>query len=144
MPIETVSVAVRSAKNQQPLVDAVVDVAGPTDALVVLAKAFEEDNYEQRVKELDFDNSPTTDEVARRSRAVRSIAADLNDADIEYEIRGVIDEEDDAFVTLAKSVGSDILYVQGRDRSPAGKALFGSTAQKILLNAPCPVTYVQS
>jgi nucleotide-binding universal stress UspA family protein len=144
MPIETLCVAVRTVENQQPLVDAVIDVAGPTDASVVLAKAFEEDGYEERVKRLDFENQPTTDEVARRSRTIRNMAADLDNADIEYEIRGIVGEEGDAFVNLAKSVNSDLLYVQGQDRSPTGKALFGSTAQKVLLNAPCPVTYVQS
>lgn len=33
--------------------------------------------------------------------------------------------------------------VGGRSRTPAGKVVFGSTAQAILLDAPCPVTFVR-
>jgi nucleotide-binding universal stress UspA family protein len=72
------------------------------------------------------------------------MAAGLDDAGIAYEIRGVTGEGGDAYVDLAESVRPDLLYVQGKDRSPTGKALFGSTAQNVLLNAPCPVTYVRS
>lgn len=35
------------------------------------------------------------------------------------------------------------IIVGGRRRTPAGKAIFGSTAQEILLDAPCPVTFVR-
>lgn len=144
MAIESLLVTVRDVEDQNSLVDTVIDVAGPTDASVVLAKAYEKEEYEKQVDKLDFDGSPTTDEVARRSRSVRNIATSLDESGIEYEIRGVVGEKGDAFVDLANSVGPDLLYVQGKDRSPTGKALFGSTAQKVLLNAPCPVTYVQS
>lgn len=144
MPIERLLVTVRDVEDQQPITDAVLDVADPTDALVVLAKAYEEEEYERRAEKLEFDESPTTDEVARRSRAIRDMAVALDDAGIDYEIRGVVGTEGHAFVELANSIDPDLLYVQGKSRSPAGKALFGSTAQEILLNAPCPVTYIRS
>lgn len=144
MPIEKLLVTVRDVEDQQPITDAVIDVADPTDALVVLAKAYEEEEYEQRAEKLEFDESPTTDEVARRNRATRDMAVALDDAGIDYEIRGVVGTEGHAFVELANSIDPDLLYVQGKSRSPAGKALFGSTAQEILLNAPCPVTYIRS
>jgi len=142
MPIEKLVVAVREADDQQQLVDAVVDVARPTDALVVLASAYEEEEYEQRVEELEFESQPSTDDVARRSRAVRNVGSDLDDAGVDYEVRGVVGEAGDAFVDLADAVDADLLSIQGKGRTPTGKALFGSTAQQMLLNAPCPVTYV--
>lgn len=144
MAIETIVVTVRDVDDQRSLIDAVIDVAGPTDASVVLARAYEEEEYEQRVEELDFEGAPSTDDVAQRSQTVRDVAAALDDAGIGHDVRGVVGEEGDAVVDLAKSVGPDLLYVQGKGRTPTGKALFGSTAQTILLNAPCPVTYVRT
>lgn len=135
---------VRNVDNQTPLVEAVVDVAGPTDASVVLARAYEEDEYDERVEKLEFESQPTTDEVARRSEQVRNAARALQDAGIDYEIRGVVGEEGYPFVDLAKTLEPDFLHIQGKGRTPTGKALFGSTAQTILLNAPCPVTYVRT
>jgi nucleotide-binding universal stress UspA family protein len=45
---------------------------------------------------------------------------------------------------VARDVDADMVVTGGRKRSPAGKAVFGSTAQKVLMNAPCPVTFVRS
>lgn len=134
---------VQETDEQQPLLDAVLQVADPLDASVILAKAYEPEVYDQRVEKLELDDSPTPDAVARRSRAVRDLAAELDDAGVEYGVRGGIGEEGNAILDLANSINPDLLYVQGKSRSPAGKALFGSTAQQVLLNAPCPVTYVQ-
>ncbi|PCR88823.1 universal stress protein [Natrinema ejinorense] len=144
MSVDTILVAVRDVDDQTPLLDAVVDVATPTDASIVLARAYDEEEFEKRVDELDFDGSPSTDEVARRSQSVRDAARVLQDADIEHTVRGVVGEAGTAFVELADVLDPDLLYVQGKGRNPTGKALFGSTAQTVLLNAPCPVTFVRS
>lgn len=144
MPIDTILVAARNADNQTRLLDAVTDIAVATGASVVLAKAYEQSEYKKRVEELEFESQPSTDDVAQRSQTVREIGATLQESVVEYEVRGVVGEEGTAFVDLAEAVDSDILYIQGKGRSPTGKALFGSTVQTILLNAPCPVTYVRS
>lgn len=34
----------------------------------------------------------------------------------------------------------DLVLVGGRDRSPAGKVIFGSVTQSVILDADCPVT----
>ncbi len=144
MPINTIFVAVRDADDQTSLADAVVDVAGPTDASVILARAYDEEKFEDRTAELEFESQPSADEVARRSQSVRDIKTILQDENIEHEVRGVVGEEGDTFVDLAETVSADLLYIQGKSRTPTGKALFGSTAQTVLLNAPCPVTFVRT
>ncbi|MFC7009914.1 universal stress protein [Halalkalicoccus salilacus] len=143
MATDTILVTIRDVGNHQALLEAVLDVAEPTDATVVLAKAYSEEEYEQRVDELDFEGQPKTDQVAQRNETVRDAETVLREAAIEYEVRGVVGEEGDALVELAKTIDADLMYIQGKGRTPTGKALFGSTAQTILLNAPCPVTYVR-
>ncbi|PSP66736.1 universal stress protein, partial [Halobacteriales archaeon QH_6_68_27] len=47
-------------------------------------------------------------------------------------------------VGLAAETDADLVVVGGRKRSPAGKAVFGSTAQEVMLESPCPVTFVRN
>jgi nucleotide-binding universal stress UspA family protein len=49
----------------------------------------------------------------------------------------------DAVLGVAEEVGAELLVVGIRRRSPVGKALLGSNAQRILLNAACPVLTVR-
>jgi nucleotide-binding universal stress UspA family protein len=47
-------------------------------------------------------------------------------------------------VELADQVGADLLVLGARRRSPVGKALLGSVAQTIILQADMPVLVVKS
>lgn len=143
MPVDTIFVAVTESDDRTRLIESVLDVAVPTGATVVLARAYTESEYEEMVAELDFDGQPTPDDVVRRSESVRDLASALEDANVPYETRGSVGEVGSEFVSLADAVGADLLFVRGRSRSPTGKALFGSTAQTVLLNATCPVTFVR-
>lgn len=50
----------------------------------------------------------------------------------------------DAILGVAKEVGAQLLVVGIHRRSPVGKALLGSNAQRILLGATCPVLAVRA
>ena len=50
----------------------------------------------------------------------------------------------DAVLGVAEEVGAELLVVGIRRRSPVGKALLGSNAQRIILNAACPVLTVRT
>jgi nucleotide-binding universal stress UspA family protein len=50
----------------------------------------------------------------------------------------------DAVLGVAKEVGAELLVVGLHRRSPVGKALLGSNAQRILVNATCPVLAVRA
>jgi nucleotide-binding universal stress UspA family protein len=50
----------------------------------------------------------------------------------------------DAVLGVAAEVGAELLVVGLHRRSPVGKALLGSNAQQILLNAGCPVLAVRA
>ena len=56
-----------------------------------------------------------------------------------FEAVGLMGDPADNVVNYADEQGARYIVVAGRKRSPAGKVLFGSVAQSILLNAECPV-----
>jgi nucleotide-binding universal stress UspA family protein len=45
-------------------------------------------------------------------------------------------------MACAEELGARYVVLGGRQRSPTGKALFGSVAQKVLINSPVPVLSV--
>jgi nucleotide-binding universal stress UspA family protein len=148
MAIETILVAVGSSDMDrvERLAEEAVEVARPTGANVVLVHAFTETEYEDTLDVLDFDteqNEVDPDDVATRHTPVRELAEILEAEGVDYDVRGGVGDRADTVVTIADEVDADLLYVGGERRSPAGKAVFGSTAQEILFSAPCPVTYVR-
>jgi len=147
MALETVLLAVGPGDREraEKLARTAEDIAGPAGATVVLAHVFTEDEYETTLENLRVGDpdSVTSDEVARRHATIRTIGDAFDEADIEFEVRGAVGEHGETIVSLAKSTDSDLVIVGGRKRSPTGKAVFGSTAQEVMLSAPCPVTFVR-
>jgi len=145
MTLSTLLVAVGpgDADRVDALATAVTEVAVPTSARVVLVHVFGEDDFEAVRDRLgQSESSPTA--AARRQKTVRDLTDAFDDADVEYEIRGRVGEKADAIVAEAEDVAADRVFVAGRSRSPTGKAVFGSTAQTVMLTAPCPVTFVRA
>jgi nucleotide-binding universal stress UspA family protein len=149
MSVETILVAVGPGDRDRTarLAEETIDIAGPTEASVVLLHAFTEDGFEDAARKVEFDPSKeyvSPDVVAKRQMSINELGERFDQAGIEYETRGVIGPPEDKIVAVAEEVGADRLFVGGRDRSPTGKAIFGSVAQAVMLSAPCPVTFVRS
>jgi nucleotide-binding universal stress UspA family protein len=147
MALETVVLAVgsRDADRGGRLARTVADIAGPAGARVVLLHVFTEEEFEGDIAGMDFEFSdrPGADEVARRLSVVRDIGDDLESAGIDYSVSGAVGEHAESIVEMTGTVDADLLVIGGRRRSPTGKVVFGSTAQEVLLEAPCPVTFVR-
>jgi len=150
MGIDTVVVAVGSGDENrvEQIVETATDLA-EAGAAVRLVHVFERDEYDRIREQLDVDPGAelSPDEVAQRYVTIRTLGDAMEAAGIEYSWHGRISDEGeqgDAIVAAAEELGADLLVVGGRRRSPAGKAVFGSTAQEVMLNAPCPVTFVRA
>jgi nucleotide-binding universal stress UspA family protein len=61
--------------------------------------------------------------------------------EIEQQERG--HEAPDELLEAAAAHGAKLVVIGIRRRSPVGKLLLGSTAQRIILEAPCPVLAVK-
>jgi nucleotide-binding universal stress UspA family protein len=149
MAIDTILLAVGrdDADRLNRLVEETVDVAGPTGAKVVLVHVFTKEEYDDSIDKLEFDTVAEEvgpDDVARRHSSTRQLAKTLDEADVDYEIRGAVGEHGEEIVKAAKETDADRVMVGGRKRSPTGKAVFGSTAQEVMLSSPCPVTFVRA
>lgn len=68
------------------------------------------------------------------------VAADaIGDLDGPVEAVGLVGQPASRIVEYADEQDARYVVVSGRKRSPAGKAIFGSVTQSVLLNADCPV-----
>ena len=86
------------------------------------------------------------DDAIESEQQLDEVRATLQQAGVEHEVRQLVrglDPADD-LVNVANEVGADIIVIALRRRSPVGKLILGSNAQRVLLDAPCPVLAVKA
>jgi nucleotide-binding universal stress UspA family protein len=101
---------------------------------------------------LVVDNSHRGGREFDREDAVQSesqlneIRDQLNADGVEHEVRQLVRGMDPAedLINVAEEVAAELIVIGLRRRSPVGKLILGSNAQRILLDAPCPVLAVKS
>ncbi|RLM52767.1 universal stress protein, partial [Halorubrum sp. Atlit-26R] len=108
------------------LVDAVLEIAVPTDSTVVVAHAIPDEddgvvttipaisggNYPQILSRTEYDDlldqypddEHSVDEVVAEHEVVRSVTARLDDAGVAHEVRGVVGDPGEAILELAANV----------------------------------------
>lgn len=74
--------------------------------------------------------------------AIQEIKHRLDDHGIEYEFRTRSGEPTTEILDTADEEDVDMLCLSGRKRSPAGKVLFGSVTQSVILGAEQPIMMV--
>lgn len=89
----------------------------------------------------DFTDNPSGASV-HQVAAVRRAAEYLEDAGVEVEYAESSGDAARAILDAAADLDADLLCLAPRGRSPAGKALFGSVTQQVLLESDRPVLVV--
>jgi nucleotide-binding universal stress UspA family protein len=90
----------------------------------------------------DFD----ADEAIRSDAELDAVRSQLAESGVDAEVRQLVrglDAADD-LIAVAKETSADFIVIGLRRRTPVGKLILGSNAQRILLDAPCPVLAVKS
>jgi nucleotide-binding universal stress UspA family protein len=89
----------------------------------------------------DFD-----DEASRAAEAeLQGVTDDLKGEGLDVEVRQLVrgNEPAEDLIAVAGETDADLIVIGLRRRTPVGKLILGSNAQRILLDAPCAVLAVK-
>lgn len=77
---------------------------------------------------------------------MEEVRSQLRDTGVEHEVRQLVRGMDPAedLVNVATEVDAEFIVIGLRRRSPVGKLILGSNAQRVLLDAPCAVLAVKA
>jgi len=123
------------------------------DAELVLLATLDTEEYSEGIDTLAAINE--IEETSYGNEQILSMASELANSvarealeglDVNWRSRGAIVESDGAdseaetILQVAEAEDCDHIFLPGRRRSPTGKAVFGDTAQSVILNFGGPVT----
>jgi len=90
-------------------------------------------------REFDDDSS------AQSEHDLSALEARLQESGLEYEVRQLVRgfEPAEDLIGIAEASDAELIVIGLRRRTPVGKLILGSNAQRILLDAHCPVLAVK-
>lgn len=97
-------------------------------------------NSQRGGRTADYEDLALTDEQ------VDALGGRLDSSGIEHEVRSLVRGNDpaDDLVEVAEELGAELIVIGLRRRTPVGKLIMGSNAQRILLDADCAVLAVKA
>ena len=90
----------------------------------------------------DFD----AEEAAKFEEELERVQGKLSALGLEHEVRQLVrgNEPAEDLISVAEEENAAFIVIGLRRRSPVGKLILGSNAQRILLDATCPVLAVKA
>jgi nucleotide-binding universal stress UspA family protein len=90
----------------------------------------------------DFDR----EDALETESQLQELRDELDKTGVEHEIRQLVRGMDPAedLISVAEEVRAEIVVIGLRRRTPVGKLILGSNAQRVLLDATCPVLAVKA
>ena len=86
------------------------------------------------------------DDAIESEAQLAEVKAVLTETGVAHDVRQLVRGMDPAedLVNVAAEVDAELIVIGLRRRSPVGKLILGSNAQRVLLDAPCPVLAVKA
>lgn len=88
-------------------------------------------------------SSAAPEVAAARADDLRRVEDRLEGSGVTLEVETGGSDLADDLVAAAERTSAELIVIGLRRRSPVGKLILGSNAQRILLDAPCPVLAVK-
>jgi nucleotide-binding universal stress UspA family protein len=87
-----------------------------------------------------------SDDALESEASLDEVRTELAKHGVEHDVRQLVRGMDPAedLVNVADELEADLIVIGLRRRSPVGKLILGSNAQRVLLDAPCPVLAVKA
>lgn len=133
--------AISDSEQSRDIAARADELARAFDDSVALVHIIEETEYTRIVEKQSNTRETGTGSVEDN---VAAQAADGLDGviSVDYDVIGRVGDPGKKVVEYAEEVNARYIVIGGRSRSPAGKALFGSVTQSILLNTERPAVTV--
>ena len=89
----------------------------------------------------EYDDDTST----RTEQDLSALETKLKESGLPYDVRQLVRgfEPAEDLISIAEASDADLIVIGLRRRTPVGKLILGSNAQRILLDAPCPVLAVK-
>ena len=90
----------------------------------------------------EFDNNAST----QADRDMDAVRKKLEGAGVPFDVRQLVRgfEPAEDLISIAEANEAELIVIGLRRRSPVGKLILGSNAQRVLLDAHCPVLAVKA
>jgi len=137
--------AVSEHERSKQVISVANDLATAYDDTLVALHVVPNDDYDAHRRAIEeipgFQDFSVSQEVESAKKfASEMVLETLGDVDAErFDPRGRVGDVSSEILKEVDAVDPRYLVISGRRRSPAGKAVFGNTAQQLLLSADCPV-----
>jgi len=112
------------------------------------ALAYGVDEAQRRGTRLEVVNSTKGDALVDKrylgAEGKKSLEQRLTDSGVVHEVRQTMGRDvAEEILTIADEVDADAIVIGIRHRTPVGKLIMGSVAQRIIIDAACPVIAVK-
>lgn len=144
----TVLAAVADTESDERMLEVAYDLASTYRETLVVLHAVPEDEFEEFSREVEQYDEFSDASFTQREETAAGIAQKIVEdavANVDpdrIEPVGRVGSPVDSILEVADEIDARYLVIGGRKRSPAGKVVFGSVTQSVLLDAKRPVVTV--
>ncbi|MUW13799.1 universal stress protein [Halorubrum sp. CBA1125] len=141
----TILAAIDENERSKQTIEVAYDLATTYDDTMVALHVVPQEDYKEHrdsVRNIpEFSDFSLGQEMESAANfAEKFVSQTIDDLDrSRVRFVGRVGNVTDEILSIADDIEPRFLVISGQRRSPTGKAVFGNTAQQILLNADCPV-----